>query len=174
MRPAALFALAFAACTSEFEPVRRSSPLVPLEHPSLGARSTRDPRRLSHLQLTRSVQALMGTTWIEDGLNVLGVLGPTLGDPDYQEITTENLDASPLYVKFMEDMALNVCANAPLAVLAPKGNPDEDIRALKLKLHGEWIPVGDASLEPLRRLHDTDGIRAVCVALLGAPEFYLY
>ena len=110
----------------------------------------------------------------EDGLDVLGVLGPTLGDPDYQEITTENLDASPLYVKFMEDMAASVCAAAPMNVLAPYGRREDDVRSLKLTFHGEYVPPGEAGLEPLLSLYDSDGPRAVCVALLSGPEFFLY
>ena len=102
------------------------------------------------------------------------LLGPTLGDPDYQEITAENLDTSPLYVKFMEDLAANVCGAVPLSVLAPTGRAEDDVRALKLALHGEDVPPGDASVAPLELLWESDGPRAACVALLAAPEFFLY
>lgn len=150
-------------------------PELPLDHPDLSrVESARDSRRISHLQLRRSVDALFKTKWTEDGFDLLFVLAPTLGDPDYDEITEENLDPSPLYVKFMEDLANAVCKDVPLATLQPKGTPAENVRALKLKLHGEFLEAGDPSLEPLIELERTAGIRAVCVALLGAPEFYLY
>lgn len=175
MRAAACALLvALAACGEPMVPGRTSLGSIPIDHPALGREPSRLPRRLSYLQLRRSVTTLLGTSWVEDGVDVLALLAPTLGDPDYQEITTENLETSPLFVKFMEDLANNVCAIAPLATLAPAGNPEADVRALKLALHGEHLPPGDPSLEPLLRLHASDGIRAVCVALLGAPEFYLY
>jgi hypothetical protein len=134
----------------------------------------RVPRRLSHLQLRRTVPALLGTTWEEDGTNVLFTLAQTLGDPDYQEITTENLDASPLYVKFMEDLANAVCVATPDAVLEPKPTLEENVSALKLRFHGEYYPPGDPALAPLVNLAKAADLRAVCVALVGAPEFYLY
>jgi hypothetical protein len=171
---ACVLAVVAAGCGSGTKAATVSAQGLPIDHPGLERENARDPRRLSHLQLTRSVAALMGTTWIEDGFNVLGVLSSTLGDPDYQEITTENLDPSPLYVKFMEDMANNVCANAPAAILEPKPTHAENVSALKLKLHGEYLPPGDPSLKPLLDLYDKAGVRAVCVALLAAPEFFLY
>ncbi len=173
IRRAAL-ALCLAACTQPFEPATTELGLMPVDHPALERPAARRPRRLSHLQLRRSLDAIFGAPWVEEGRDVLAELAPTLGDPDFHEITAENLDASPLYVKFMEDLAASVCAAAPLSRLAPAGRRDDDVRALKLALHGEYVPPGQPGLEPLLALHDSDGIRAVCVALLAAPEFFLY
>lgn len=163
------------SCSSERQvPIETTGPLVAIEHPGLERESTRNPRRLSHLQLRRSVESLMGTKWMEDGLDVLFGLGPTLGDPDYGEVTEENLDASPLYVKFMEDLANGVCAEAPDGMLQPRATAAENVSAIKLRLHGEYVPPGDPALAPLIVLEQRAGMRAVCVALLGAPEFFLY
>lgn len=148
--------------------------LLPLDHPALGEARARDPRRLSHLQLRRSVDALMGTRWTEDGIDLLYVLAPTLSDPDYDEITEENLDPSPLYVKFMEDLSNAVCEAAPMSRLMLGPTLEESVSRLKLTLHGEYLPAGDPGLEPLVELGRRTDLRKVCVALLGAPEFYLY
>lgn len=166
--------LAIVACTQPFEPATTELGMMPIDHPELERPAARRPRRLSHLQLRRSLEAIFGTSWTEGGHDVLADLGPTLGDPDFHEITTENLDASPLYVKFMEDLAASVCSKAPLSRLAPTGRRDDDVRSLKLALHGEYVPPGQPGLEPLLTLYDADGIRAVCVSLLAAPEFFLY
>jgi hypothetical protein len=170
----ALAVVCLASCTQAFEPATTELGMVPVDHPALERPAPRRARRLSHLQLRRSLEAVLGTPWVEDGRDLLLELAPTLGDPDYHEITTENLDASPLYVKFMEDLAASVCAAAPLSRLAPTGRRDDDVRALKLALHGELVPPGQPGLEPLLALHDAGGIRAVCVALLAAPEFFFY
>ena len=168
-------AVALGACSDGQIVAKKQGTSLPIDHPDLSRKqSSRDPRRISHLQLRRSVETALGTKWTEDGVDLLYALAPTLGDPDYEEITEENLDPSPLYVKFMEDLANAVCAEAPEAVLSPKATAEENVAALKLRLHGEWIPPGDASLAPLVELERDAGMRAVCVALLAAPEFYLY
>lgn len=167
--------LAVTACDDASIVTKNQGSTLPIDHPDLSRRqSSRQARRMSHLQLQRSVQAALGTTWREDGLDLLAALGPTLGNPDYEEITEENLDASPLYVKFMEDLSNAICAEVPLSVLAPTSTPQANVASLKLRLHGERLEPSDPSLTPLVELEKAAGMRAVCVALLAAPEFYLY
>lgn len=163
------------ACNDSGLVTHQQGTTLPIDHPDLAQRlNARDSRRLSHLQLRRSVDAALGTKWTEDGVDLLYALGPTLGDPDYEEITEENLDPSPLYVKFMEDLSNAVCAEVPMEVLEPEATPEANVASLKLRLHGEWYAPGDPLLAPLVELEREAGMRAVCVALLAAPEFYLY
>ena len=40
------------------------------------------------------------------------VLSRTLGEADYVEVTENNVEATPLFAKFMDDMAAQVCSKA--------------------------------------------------------------
>jgi hypothetical protein len=154
-------------------------------------------RRLSVDQLRQSIPALFdGITWTTRGReqNVMfDALSKTLGEPDYLGITAENLDASPLFAKFMDDMAGDVCTKA---VARDESRPvgdrvliidDTDVakslRVLRLKLHGLYVPEGSSEgLEDYLVLHQsvatTEGAseawKTVCVAMLTAPELMIY
>ena len=156
----------------------------------------RDARRMSVDQLRRTIPALFdGITWtiqINQNTEVEGftALSRTLGEPDYVEVTSANNEPSPLFAKYMDDMAGNVCEKAvqrDLAGTEPKlvivhEDVDENLRFLRLKLHGVHAPEGSSD-ESLRALYDEvltetgqEGAAhyAVCVAMLTAPEFMAY
>lgn len=157
-------------------------------------------RRVSVDQLRNSIPALFGgLTWTipvgRNQVNGFDALSRTLGEADYIQATASNLDASPLFAKFMDDMAGDVCTKAiardrttPNAsdrlVIRDRADVDGTLRFLRLKLH--QIPVPDGStegLEELRQLYD-DILRdtndadtawtGVCVAMITAPEFMAY
>jgi hypothetical protein len=154
-------------------------------------------RRISVAQLERSIPALFdGITWTvragRNDANAFNALSRTLGEPDYIAVTTENRDPSPLFAKYMDDMAGDVCGKAierDVAGTAEKlvmveEDVDANLRFLRLKLHGIWVPDGSTEgLEDLRRLYDdiygeTDDVAqawfGVCVAMLTAPELMAY
>lgn len=157
-------------------------------------------RRLSVDQLRRSIPALFGgITWtVRQGQrDVIGfdALARALGEADYIQTSASNLDPSPLFAKFMDDMAGDVCAKAVAhdraaatprndRVLIRRDDPDANLRFLRLKLHGLLVPMSSrAGIEDLRILYDEilaetrsedEAWTGVCVAMLTAPEFMAY
>ena len=154
------------------------------------------PRRLRVDQLRRSIPMLFnGITWTDaQGNNRFNTMVATLGEADYEERYQDETSPSPLFAKFMDDMAGQVCAKAVAQdgqepdpnqrVLMPY--PDDilkNLRFLRLKLHGIHVPVdGTDGLLGLRHLYRSvqsetgslDGWNAVCIAMITAPEFMLY
>ncbi len=134
-------------------------------------------------------------------VDALDALSTTLGKPDFIEVTEENTDPSALYLKFMGDMAVNVCTKildadesrtnpeervlvrfASLDETGRSATIDENLRYLKLRFLGERVaPDDEEAIAHLRDVFETasrsssrEGWLAVCVALLSAPEFHLY
>lgn len=128
----------------------------------------------------------------------------TLGEADFINRTEDDLAPSPIYVKFMDDAARSACNQTLSADLkqtsqsqrtlmryvSPTDTPStnaegfrKNLAYLKLRFHGIKV-TDDTQLTPLQTLFTNagkssstpveDGWRAVCVALLAAPEFHLY
>jgi len=176
-----------------------------------------DPRLLGRLtvqQLQRSIPVIAGTdlagdpiewTAIINGREVnafaFGAYGKALGRTDnFGEITEPNLAVSPLYVKFADDMARQVCEKmaaadadkAPgdrnLFKFVPYGdegtaNTDQihqNLKYLKLRFLGD--KTDDAGVADLKELYtgiatasdEVAGWKAVCVALFLTPSFHVY
>ncbi len=165
----------------------------------VAGRFPRRGRRLSVDQLRRSIDTLFGgISWVVrrpgPRTNGFEVFAAALGKADYISIMAESLEPSPLFAKFMDDMAGDVCQKAvehdrtqssdPPLVVADAEDPDETLRFLRLKLHGIHVPKGQADeIADLRSLYG--GILAesmdpytawygVCVAMVTAPEFLTY
>jgi len=155
------------------------------------------PRRLEVDQLRQSIPRLFaGIQWLDvSGNSMWDRLSRTLGEADYREVTEDNVEPTPLFAKFMDDMASQVCrkaidhdarqANAEQRLLIRYlGDADRNLRWLQLKLHGRISPPqGDESLASYRRLADDILARTgqaetawlgVCIAMLTAPEFLAY
>lgn len=157
-------------------------------------------RRLTVAQLRASIPALFGgLTWTNNnrptGTVMFNSLSRTLGEADYLGQTEENREPNPIFFKFMDDMAGQVCTNAVAAdtartvaserVVKPFAeDPDRNLRFLRLKLHGIYVPESSTEgLAELRKLYDDvladtrsadQAWSAVCVAMLTAPEFMAY
>lgn len=156
-------------------------------------------RRMSVDQLRRSIPVLFdGITWTVTvrGREQVGfdVLSRTLGEADYIQATSHNEEPSPLFAKFMDDMASDVCNKAiradleatvgePRLVIHDEADVDATLRFLRLKLHGIYVPDGSTEgLEDLRALYDDVtaaqgtqvGWFSVCIAMLTAPELIAY
>jgi hypothetical protein len=156
-------------------------------------------RRVSVDELRRSIPALFGDlTWtVPQGRQELvgfNALSRTLGEADYIQTTVNNLDPSPLFFKFMDDMAGDVCqkaidhdqrtASPSDRYLMREADTISNLRYLRLKLHGLWVPEGSTDgLDELEQLFDdivadtsdqAQGWYGVCVAMLTAPEFMAY
>ena len=173
---------------------RGPSSLSPAEEGAEGQRA----RRLTVDQLRQSIPALFGgLTWRVDtpdgNVEGLTALSRTLGEADYIQTTEPNTEPSALFAKFMDDLAANVCQQAierdargggeALVVQHPE-DPAENLRFLRLKLHGIYVPAESTEgLQDYSRLYDeilastADANQAwwgVCIAFITAPEFMAY
>lgn len=170
-------------------------------------------QRLSVNQLAQSMPVVLGgKSWTVGVKSGFTVRAATLGQPDYLGVVEENLEASPVYQKFMVDAAISGCTSAAdgdaaLAanqrvlmrlvgltdtVASNESGVNQNLRYLKLRFHGVKVAPNDtASLDALRIVfssavsgaagtatptaaHVKEGWRAVCVAMLTAPEYHLY
>jgi hypothetical protein len=154
-------------------------------------------RRLSVDQLRRSIPSLFaGIQWTDDqGRDMFNRLSGTLGEADFVERTEHNLMVSPLFSKFMDDMAGQVCAKAvqhdaqqadaeDRVLVRNVGDVEANLRYLRRKLHSLHVPGGvdDPSIAAYRGLYHNIAAESgaesawigVCVAMLTAPEFMAY
>ncbi|MBI4816484.1 MAG: hypothetical protein HY791_09500 [Deltaproteobacteria bacterium] len=168
---------------------------VVVEPPAV--REGRRARRLSVDQLRRSIPSLLGEEWTarvgREDQNAFDVLSGSLGEADYLAVTAENREPSPLFAKFMDDMAGQVCSRAVQAdalrsvdqrlVIPYSDDVNRNLRFLRLKLHGIYVPESSLEgLDELRALFDEiQGVSdvesawvGVCVAMLTAPEMMAY
>lgn len=140
-------------------------------------------QRLSIAQMAASLPAILGTdetgqpiTWKIGADDAFGKLSATLGEPDYINVTSENLEPSPLYAKFMTDMARDACNRVIAAdatrtdqnkrvtqrfvsltdtVATNASGVDENLRYLKLRFQGIKVaPTDEAPIKALRTAFD--------------------
>jgi hypothetical protein len=191
-----------------------------LIHPEVGLPpQSRAIKRLTVAMLADSIPVVAGNDNKGNPQPIVWKLGPndalgtdtefalfdrTLGRPDYVQVTNEPAEPSALYLKFMGDMARDVCLRiiesdeqkaAPARTLtrqAPLIGPVTDaelganLRYLKLRFWGEYVPDGaeyDDQVADLAAVFDSvteggegtaAGWNAVCVTLLTSPAFHLY
>jgi len=170
---------------------------LPLDHPPVdfgtgggggggggGSSGSAGARRLSVAQLKASIPVVLGTdttgtpvTWMVGKVDGFDARAGALGVANFTSVSEENLEPSPLYLKFMSDMARDVC-NRALAADAAKSQAseravqrfvsltdtvslnqaavDKNLRYLKLVFHGIKVTDADeAPIAPLRALFDT-------------------
>lgn len=183
-------------------PVTLTPPDEPIELP------TRPRRRMDIDQLDRAIQQVTGGfawTELQGGreVNQFEALAQTLGKPDFVETTQEDLTASALFQKFLNEAARTVCdrlATAEAAgetsvpILFRYATPtdtvasapeaiDANLAALLLRFHGSRMSPDDPAFEPWRwlfasALHVSDdpvtAWRTVCIGLIIHPAFYTY
>ncbi|MEE2836571.1 MAG: hypothetical protein VYB65_11210 [Myxococcota bacterium] len=153
------------------------------------------PRRLEVEHLRQSIPRLFGgIQWQDRNENSMwDVLSRTLGEADYVEVTENNVEATPLFAKFMDDMAAQVCskaldrdaqtAEAEQRLVLRHADVKANLRFLRLKLHGVMVDAdNDAAIQDYHQLHQEISAQAtmgqawlgVCMAMLTAPEFLTY
>ena len=138
-----------------------------------------------------------GIGWTEtrgnNEVNLFVELSATLGKPDFVQITTEDLDPSALFNKFLGDASRSICAkmvsrdeNTPgpgLLIPARNGDSDAHLRALVLRFHNRDLGPESADLAQWRFLVDSlefldrptaERWGAVCIALFTHPDFYSF
>ncbi|MCB9544398.1 MAG: hypothetical protein H6706_00720 [Myxococcales bacterium] len=169
----------------------------------------RSPGRMAIAQLARSIPVVTdGIRWTEDfgagPTDMLEVLAPTLGAPDYLRVTQENLEPTLIVAKFVQDAAFRICgqwaqrdraAAAGERSLVRDGDWDSldeahakaNLRALQLRFYARQVADDDdAPIADLYELFENasstapagrgalDGWTAVCIAMMTDPEFILY
>ena len=150
-------------------------PAMPIDHAGIGPASSASARvqRMSVSQLRGALPVVLGNdlagapiTWRINGKPGLDQMGESLGEADYIERTQDDLEPSPLYLKFVNDAARDACARA---VVADYGRPtksarsllrqvelgdtvataatavDSNLRYLKLRFHGVKVDAADVS-----------------------------
>ncbi len=168
--------------------------------------STRPRRRVDINQLDALLRGVTeGVYWSETdapgGDNLLDELSGTLGVPDYSVMTSEDLQPSLIFQKYLGDAARSVCQQleereqepgAP-AVLWERAGPtdtwesaperiDANLGRLLLRFHGRSVGPDSTRLPPWRWLFQSAyhvssdtavAWRTVCVGLITHPDFYL-
>ncbi len=156
----------------------------PVDHPPLDPPLTSAlPNRLSIEQLRRSVPVAMGQdltggpiTWMVGSKTGYDANSGTLGEADFLDNTQDNLEPSPLYLKFADDAARDVCKKTLDAdvkrtdkttrsilrhvektdtVKSAASAVDDNLRYLKLRFHGTKLSAGDDTvIAPYRTMFD--------------------
>ncbi len=157
----------------------------------------RQARRLSVLHLKRIVPRLFnGLKWTDSRKNDLFArLARTLGQADYIFATQSHRKPTMLFMKFMDDMAGNLCDKAVKADTQNKQtsgrmliryprDPDRNLRFLRLKFHTILVPKDSSDgIKRFRGLYDKvlratqDSSKAwfaVCITMMTSPEFFAY
>lgn len=164
----------------------------------------RAPKRLTVDQLRRVVpQLLDGQTWHQDSpflgssflIPMFDLMGPTLGEADFVTTSVSFLDPIPSFMKYVDEMSAQVCVNAIFdpnndTVVKYPDDVDQNLRYLRLKFHGVYIPEDSTEgIGALRELYDTLYARyfdhenaayhgipwlGVCMAVMTDPEFFIY
>ena len=196
------FGISFGACTDEVldEHPAQWEDLLPTDHGQVDIYPQEEifgkrARRISVDNLRQSIPALFGgINWTNPNgsQDQFDKLSQTLGEADYLNVTQENSEPSPLFAKFMDDMAGNVCEKAleedaegsTQHIMMYPDDIDANLRFLRLKLHGIYVPPGsNESLADLKGLYadilsithePTQAWYGICVAMLTAPEMMAY
>ena len=166
----------------------------PSEQPAQRAR-----RRMNIDQLEAAfLRVSEGLNWTErrNGRDesLFGILAVTLGKPDYIQTTSEVLEPTALFQKFLDDAARQVCGKMverdqsraePILV---KRNMAEDevnqhLSNLILRFHSRVLTEDSRDLAQWRWLYDTVSAverdqstrwATVCTALFTHPDFYSF
>ncbi len=194
----------------------RSPDPLPIQHPAVDIPPTsRGVKRLTVTMLRGTLPVVAGNdatgTPINWTIKAKGtvyealrekVLGGALGHPDYISVTVEPSEPTALYLKFVDDMARDVCTKM---LSADKAQPAQDkrnlvrftslddasdteatrknLRYLMLRFLGQRVADDDTeTTQALETLFDTastaadaaEGWRAVCVGLMSSPAFHIY
>ena len=154
--------------------------------------------RMNVSQLNQSMQQIAGVEWKSGNTVLWGRYSSTLGVPDFEERTSEDLEASVIFQKFLQDAATYTCehwidnesedADGYFYLVTQTENQSvslvrphiEDLRYL---VHGVSSGVEDVFVENVWDLHQLvyqrteDPVSAwqtVCVAMFTHPDFYTY
>lgn len=173
------------------------------------AADTRSRRRMDLDQLNATIRTVTGGVgWTEmrgsREVDLLVELSATLGKPDFVEITTEDLEPSPIFLKFLDDAARSICdvmikrettegSEAPRVLFVDAAPADSwernptavqrNLSSLLLRFHGRHVVPGSPEMQSWTWMVQSvnhvnpdpvEAWRTVCVALFTHPDFYTY
>lgn len=138
----------------------------------LGTGPARTRRRMDVDQLDAALFAATGLHWVVSGTNQLTRFRATLGVPNYATSTHEDLDVSPLFLKFVDDAGRAVCtqlldaesadgstdhiflvhADLEDRLPADQAAIDENLAMLLGRFHSRVVEPGSEELAPWRSL----------------------
>jgi hypothetical protein len=169
---AALLFAGLAACNKTVA-VTEAAGVMPTDHPPVALPPvSRSPRRLDVDQLLASVTVVASDDgsiqWNQDKASIQRILGK----PDFVEVTNEDLTPSTLYLKFIDDLAHDVCNKMVVVPAASQvlmryagpqdtlaSNPtavQQNLRYLYLRYFGQKIQDSDVTtFTPLLTVFDT-------------------
>ena len=176
------------------------APTPPVVEPA-----ARQRRRMNIDQLEKSIlQVTGGIGWTaSNGTSNFQALSRTLGKPDYIDLTSEDLEPSALFQKFLDDAARQTCFKLaakeqkitldPKVLMVEAGPKDSwakkpgkilnNLQQLLLRFHGDDVAIDDPQMEQWAWLYESaefiskDPVvawRTVCVGLMLHPGFYTY
>lgn len=141
-------------------------------HVDLGTGPARARHRMDVDQLDESLFVATGLRWEVSGTNQLTRFRSTLGVPNFATSTHEDLDVSPLFLKFVDDAARSICtrlldaetaagatdhvflvhADVEARLPADQAAIDENLAMLLARFHGRVVEPGSEELDPWRSL----------------------
>lgn len=141
-------------------------------HVDLGTGRARARHRMDIDQLDAALFAATGLRWEVGTTNQLTRFRATLGVPNYTTTTHEDLEPSPLFLKFVDDAARSVCtrlldsetastASDPIFLVhaelddrlpADREAIDENLAMLLARFHSRSVEPGSEELDPWRSL----------------------
>jgi hypothetical protein len=102
-----------AAVTKAAHPSALDSTLQQVTETPLVAPQSRSPRRISVKQMRAAIDRIFGFPWeqTESGTtkDMMTELALAFGQPNFMDVTQEDLSTSPLFVKFLNDGARTLC-----------------------------------------------------------------
>ena len=154
--------------------------------------------RMDVAQLNQSMQQITGVEWKSGNAVLWDRYGSTLGVPDFEERTSEDLEASVIFQKFLQDAATYTCD-----IWIENESEDGDgyfylvtqvedqsssilrshIGDLRYLIHGISSGEEDAFVESVWDMHQlvyqrtenrVSAWQTVCVAMFTHPDFYTY
>ena len=167
----------------------------------------RGRRRLDLDQLKQALLDATGERWMVERNGTLveryDELAATLGKPDYDKITDEELDATVMFQRFLDDAARAVCSKLFISELTRASDdriyflhadrsdgwvsrPDavaRNLQYLLLRYHGRRVQMSGAGIDSwlwLFQQAEQEAGRAetawntVCVGLVTHPDFYTF
>jgi hypothetical protein len=172
----------------------------------LGIGPDRPRRRMDIDQLDASIRRATGGIGWDDstGRSQLAQFSVTLGVPDYVTTTSEDLEVSTLFLKFLDDAARSTCdqllareidsapenrtflvhADVNAAMPDDVARINENLAYLLLRFHGRRVSPDSNELARWRELfamsreasvdEPTVAWRTICIALIDHPDFFLY
>jgi hypothetical protein len=141
-------------------------------HVDLGTGRARARHRMDVDQLDESLFVATGLRWEVSGTNQFRRFRSTLGVPNFSTTTQEDLEVSPLFLKFVDDAARSVCtrlldretaagatdrvflvhADTDDRLPADQAAIDANLSMLLARFHGRVVEPGSEELDPWRSL----------------------